>query len=79
MSGENVAQKTKEEPLILDGHKLVHHLDRVKDWLAGKRIAPIPLGHGLDQGHAISVRLLLRSAAGKPKKGLDKRCHPPFS
>ena len=27
--------------LVLDGHKMAFHLDRVRDWLAGKRIAPI--------------------------------------
>lgn len=29
--------------LVLDGHKMVFHLDRVRDWLAGKRIAPITM------------------------------------
>jgi len=29
--------------IILDGHKMVYHLDRVRDWLAGKRIAPITM------------------------------------
>ena len=29
--------------IVLDGHKMLHHLDRVRDWLAGKRIAPITM------------------------------------
>lgn len=29
--------------LILDGHKLTWHHERVQDWLAGKRIAPITI------------------------------------
>ncbi|HOO78376.1 MAG TPA: radical SAM protein [bacterium] len=32
-----------EKNLILDGHKLMWHLDRVKAWLAGERIAPITI------------------------------------
>lgn len=32
-----------EERLILDGHKILWHLDRVKAWLAGERIAPITI------------------------------------
>ncbi len=34
---------TDQERLILDSHKLLWHMDRVKDWLAGKRIAPITI------------------------------------
>ena len=34
----------KPEPeIVLDGHKMAFHLDRVRDWLAGKRIAPITM------------------------------------
>jgi MoaA/NifB/PqqE/SkfB family radical SAM enzyme len=33
---------TKPE-IVLDGHKMAFHLDRVRDWLAGKRIAPITM------------------------------------
>jgi MoaA/NifB/PqqE/SkfB family radical SAM enzyme len=29
--------------LVLDGHKMVHHLDRVRAWLRGERIAPITM------------------------------------
>ena len=29
--------------IVLDGHKMAFHLDRVRDWLAGKRIAPITM------------------------------------
>jgi MoaA/NifB/PqqE/SkfB family radical SAM enzyme len=29
--------------IILDGHKMAFHLDRVRDWLAGRRIAPITM------------------------------------
>lgn len=35
---------------IMDGHKLYWHLDRVNDWLAGKRIAPIHIDVGLSKG-----------------------------
>jgi len=33
----------KENGLILDGHKLMWHKDRVRDWLNGKRVAPITI------------------------------------
>lgn len=35
--------------LMLDGHKLAWHTDRVKDWLAGKHIAPITIDCSLTQ------------------------------
>lgn len=35
---------------FMDGHKLPWHLDRVKDWLSGKRIAPIHIDVGLSKG-----------------------------
>ena len=35
---------------IMDGHKLYWHLDRVNDWLRGKRIAPIHIDVGLSKG-----------------------------
>ncbi|MBU4313091.1 MAG: radical SAM protein [Candidatus Omnitrophica bacterium] len=39
--------KNEKERFRLDGHKLIYHLDRVKDWLEGKRIAPIHIDMGL--------------------------------
>jgi MoaA/NifB/PqqE/SkfB family radical SAM enzyme len=35
---------------LMDGHKLLWHLDRVNDWLKGKRIAPIHIDVGLSKG-----------------------------
>ena len=35
---------------IMDGHKLYWHLDRVNDWLHGRRIAPIHIDVGLSKG-----------------------------
>lgn len=43
MNGKN----TREEPLILDGHKLSWHKDRVDAWLRGERIAPITIDMAL--------------------------------
>lgn len=37
----------KREKFQLDGHKLIYHLDRVRDWLQGKHIAPIHIDMGL--------------------------------
>jgi len=35
---------------IMDGHKLYWHLDRVNDWLSGKRIVPLHIDVGLSKG-----------------------------
>jgi MoaA/NifB/PqqE/SkfB family radical SAM enzyme len=35
---------------LMDGHKLTWHLDRVHDWLKGKRIAPVHIDVGLSKG-----------------------------
>jgi MoaA/NifB/PqqE/SkfB family radical SAM enzyme len=35
---------------IMDGHKLIWHLDRVVDWQNGKRIAPLHIDVGLSKG-----------------------------
>ena len=35
---------------LMDGHKMYWHLDRVQDWLEGKRIAPIHIDVGLSKG-----------------------------
>lgn len=35
---------------LMDGHKLLWHLDRVNDWLNGKKIAPIHIDVGLSKG-----------------------------
>jgi radical SAM protein with 4Fe4S-binding SPASM domain len=35
---------------LMDGHKLLWHIDRVNDWLNGKRIAPIHIDVGLSKG-----------------------------
>src|SRR3989344_4008278 len=34
----------------MEGHKLLWHLDRVNDWLSGKKIAPIHIDVGLSKG-----------------------------
>ncbi len=33
----------KDHNLVLDGHKMLHHQDRLKAWLRGERIAPITI------------------------------------
>lgn len=35
---------------LMDNHKLLWHLDRVNDWLRGKRISPIHIDVGLSKG-----------------------------
>lgn len=38
---------TKDGNLILDSHKLSHHMDRVQAWEAGERIAPVSIDMAL--------------------------------
>ena len=39
----------QNEKYILDGHKLLYHMDRVRDWYNGKRVAPITIDWALTQ------------------------------
>jgi len=39
--------RNKAERYRLDGHKMLHHLDRVKAWQDGERFAPIHIDMGL--------------------------------
>jgi len=57
--------------LLLDTHKLLWHLDRLKDWLDGKRIAPIHIDMGLSKD--CNLRCLY--CYGKVQK-LDKSVIP---
>lgn len=41
------AVQTREGALILDSHKLSYHMDRVKAWEAGERIAPVSVDMAL--------------------------------
>lgn len=41
------AVQTREGALILDSHKLSHHMDRVNAWEAGERIAPVSVDMSL--------------------------------
>jgi len=40
-------ERQRDEPLILDGHKLAWHQDRVDAWIRGERIAPITIDMAL--------------------------------
>lgn len=42
--------------LLLDGHKLAHHFDRVKAWEAGERIAPVSVDMALGRQCQASCR-----------------------
>ena len=43
----NIAVKTKEGDLILDSHKLSYHFDRIEQWEAGEKIAPVSVDMAL--------------------------------
>ena len=38
-----MAEYVSSERLILDGYKIPWHMDRIKAWLRGERIAPITI------------------------------------
>lgn len=57
---------------IMDGHKLIWHLDRVVDWLNGRRIAPIHIDVGLSKGCNIKCEYCFGVLQGNfYKKGAD--------
>lgn len=39
-----------KDKYLMDGHKLLWHLDRVSDWQRGKKIAPLHIDVGLSKG-----------------------------
>ena len=41
------SHRNKPQRFRFDGHKMTYHLDRVQDWLEGKRFAPIHIDMGL--------------------------------
>src|SRR3989344_4838319 len=43
----SAAVQTREGALILDSHKLSYHVDRVRAWEAGERIAPVSVDMAL--------------------------------
>lgn len=45
----NKNNMNKDHNMLLDGHKLLFHLDRVKAWLNGERIAPITIDCSLSR------------------------------
>lgn len=51
-------------PLALDSHKLLWHLDRLRDWQAGRRVAPVHIDMGLTKG----CNLRCRYCYGKVQK-----------
>lgn len=56
----------------MDGHKLYWHLDRVNDWMNGKRIAPLHIDVGLSKGCNIKCHYCFGAMQGnRYKDGLD--------
>ena len=49
MNNSDNSVKTQEGALVLDGHKLSHHYDRVAAWENGERIAPITVDMALSR------------------------------
>lgn len=57
---------------LMDGHKLYWHLDRVSDWIEGKRIIPVHIDVGLSKGCNIRCEYCFGVMQGNFfKKGTD--------
>lgn len=60
-----------EDKLIMDGHKLLWHLDRVNQWLKDEKIAPLHIDLGITTGCNMACRYcygILQGRTGKAKR-----------
>ena len=58
---------------LMDSHKLYWHLDRVNDWMNGKKIAPLHIDVGLSKGCNIKCHYCFGALQGNfYKKGSEK-------
>lgn len=57
---------------LMDGHKLLWHLDKVNDWKSGKRISPVHIDVGLSKGCNIKCEYCFGDLQGNIyKQGSD--------
>lgn len=61
---------------LMDTHKLYWHLDRVNDWMKGKRIAPIHIDVGLSKGCNIRCHYCFGALQGNLYKKGSKKYFP---
>lgn len=61
------------DKFVMDGHKLYWHLDRVNEWLNGKRIFPLHIDVGLSKGCNIKCEYCFGALQGNlyKKKGSE--------
>lgn len=60
-----------KDKLIMDGHKLLWHLDRVSQWLNNEKIAPLHIDLGITTGCNMACRYcygILQGRTGKSKR-----------
>ncbi|MCG8509879.1 MAG: iron-sulfur cluster assembly protein, partial [Rhodospirillales bacterium] len=50
LHGDGQADSDDIDTYRMNGHKMYWHLDRVNDWVKGKRVAPIHIDVGLSKG-----------------------------
>lgn len=62
----------KEEKIILDGHKLMWHKDRVEAWLNGERIAPITIDCALTRRCPYHCRYCYSQLQANDEKKMTK-------
>ncbi len=60
---------TQREKFRLDGHKLLYHLDRVRAWQQGERIAPIQIDMGLTKFCNMKCSYCIAVTQGGMKRG----------
>jgi radical SAM protein with 4Fe4S-binding SPASM domain len=64
-------ERIVEDKLIMDGHKLFWHLDRVNEWLKKKRISPLHIDLGITTGCNMACTYcygVLQGRTGKTKR-----------
>jgi radical SAM protein with 4Fe4S-binding SPASM domain len=57
----------------MDGHKLFWHLDRVAEWQAGKRVAPLHIDMGITTGCNMACTYCYGVIQGRAGFGTDKK------
>jgi len=58
---------------VLDGHKAMYHLDRVKGWLNGERIAPITIDWALTRACTYKCTYCYGQLQENPRKKITKK------
>ena len=62
-----------QQKYVLDGHKLLHHLDRVEAWLDGERISPVTIDWSLTRACTYKCIYCYGQLQENPRKKITKK------